>query len=204
MNTAPLPPGVTPLEPYTARHGESPPRGVAFEKYVINPDAPTFVGLSPVSEFMRRTGQTQVNFTPDAVVAAAIDYTRWVEDNPLYETKTQYSKDAGKWVSTRVPKMRAMTYGGFQLFCGIGSNRLADWRKIDEYSTAMDFVDLVIKTQKFEGAAAGLLNAVIVARDLGLADKQEVSGPGGGAIRNITTDMSAEEAAEAWAEIRDG
>ena len=32
----------------------------------------------------------------------------------------------------------------------------------------------VIRTQKFEGASAGLLNANIIARDLGLSDKTEL------------------------------
>ncbi|MDC9826565.1 terminase small subunit, partial [Devosia sp. ZB163] len=40
-------------------------------------------------------------------------------------------------------------------------------------------VDEIIRAQKFEGAAAGLLNPNIIARDLGLADKQELTGKGG-------------------------
>lgn len=34
----------------------------------------------------------------------------------------------------------------------------------------------IIRTQKFEGASADLLNPNIIARDLGLAEKQEHSG----------------------------
>jgi hypothetical protein len=34
-------------------------------------------------------------------------------------------------------------------------------------------VEEIIRTQKFEGASADLLNPNIIARDLGLADKQD-------------------------------
>ena len=40
----------------------------------------------------------------------------------------------------------------------------------------------IIRTQKFAGAAADLLNANIIARDLGLADKNEVTGKDGGPV----------------------
>ena len=59
-------------------------------------------------------------------------------------------------------------------------------------------------TQKFTAAAAGFLNAAIIARDLGLAEKHEVAGPGGGPLQTVTTEMTPAEAAEAYARTRDG
>ena len=47
-------------------------------------------------------------------------------------------------------------------------------------------MDEIIRTQKFEGASADLLNPNIIARDLGLADKSELTGAGGGAIETVT------------------
>ena len=44
----------------------------------------------------------------------------------------------------------------------------------------LNFIDSVIREQKFSGAAAELLNSALIARDLGLADRQEISGPEGG------------------------
>lgn len=41
----------------------------------------------------------------------------------------------------------------------------------------------IIYEQKFTGAAAGLLNPMIIARDLSLRDKSEVSGPNGGPLQ---------------------
>lgn len=38
------------------------------------------------------------------------------------------------------------------------------------------YVEEIIRTQKFEGAAVGAFNANIIARDLGLSDKKEIDG----------------------------
>ncbi len=51
----------------------------------------------------------------------------------------------------------------------------------------------MIFVQKFEGAAADLLNANIISRELGLADRQEHTGKDGGAIE--TRDVSNVEIA---------
>ena len=60
-----------------------------------------------------------------------------------------------------------------------------------------------IREQKFVGAAADFLNASIISRDLGLADKREISGPNGGPIEEVTTEMTPEQAAEVYARMRD-
>ena len=39
--------------------------------------------------------------------------------------------------------------------------------------TVIERIEQTVYSQKFEGAAAGLLNANIIARDLGLADRRE-------------------------------
>ena len=55
-------------------------------------------------------------------------------------------------------------------------------------------MEQIIRTQKFEGAAAELLNPNIIARDLGLADRSEHSGPGGGPIRTLDLSKLSDEA----------
>lgn len=54
----------------------------------------------------------------------------------------------------------------------------------------------VIYKQKFEGASADLLNANIISRDLGLANKTELTGKDGGAIavKDASEDALIEEA----------
>jgi hypothetical protein len=78
-----------------------------------------------------------------------------------------------------------MTLTGLRIFLDITHPTWLDYAKKDGFSTVTDAIKDIIYTQKFEGAAADLLNPNIIARDLGLQDKQaqEISGPGGGPIK---------------------
>ena len=69
--------------------------------------------------------------------------------------------------------MRAMTLKALWEYLGIDRTTWAEWRKRPDLSTVTSRVDNIIHVQKFEGAAAGLLCANIIARDLGLTDKSE-------------------------------
>lgn len=102
---------------------------------------------------------------------ACCEYFQWTEDNPLWEDKVGFYEGAATHTDTA--KMRAMTISGLCLYLGIGPDTWRDWRgKRDDLTAVIRWADEVIKTQKFQGAAAGLLNANIIARDLGLSDKQ--------------------------------
>lgn len=105
---------------------------------------------------------------------ACVEYFGWVDENPLHEAFP--SSFQGAVTLTPVPKMRAMTIGGLCLFLEIGATTWREWRQHEVLRDACERVEAVIRTQKFEGASAGLLNASIVARDLGLADKHDLSG----------------------------
>jgi hypothetical protein len=48
-----------------------------------------------------------------------------------------------------------------------------DYRKRNDFIHITREIEEIIKDQKFAGAAADLLNANIIARDLGLSDKKE-------------------------------
>lgn len=69
--------------------------------------------------------------------------------------------------------MRAMTIDGLCLFLDIDVKTWANWRSQEDFIPVVARAESVIKSQKFAGAAADLLNANIIARDLGLADKQD-------------------------------
>ena len=87
-----------------------------------------------------------------------------------------------------------MTLDGLQIFLDIDHTTWGDWRRNrDDLSPVTMRVEQIIRTQKFEGAAANMLNANIIARDLGLADRKEHSGKDGGPIE--TADMSKQDLA---------
>jgi len=103
---------------------------------------------------------------------ACCEYFQWVEDNPLWESKL-FSYQGGITEGT-MPKMRAMTLSGLCLFLDINRGTWNEWRNVDDFSEVVSRAEEVIYSQKFSGAAADLLNANIIARDLGLTDKTAV------------------------------
>lgn len=122
---------------------------------------------------------------------ACQQYFEWVADNPLEEAKAFAFQ--GDVTVKSLPKMRAMTIGAMCLFLDVEEQTWREWRKSrPDLSSVMARAEQIIRQQKFEGASADLLNANIIARDLGLADKQEHSGPDGGPIQS---EMSLSEAA---------
>jgi hypothetical protein len=73
-----------------------------------------------------------------------------------------------------VAKMRAATIFGLCVHLGIGQQTWADYRKRPDFSGVCDYAENMIRDQKFAGAAADLLNPVIIARDLGLREGLEI------------------------------
>lgn len=114
---------------------------------------------------------------------ACCAYFEWAHETPLYEAKILAS---GQEVPSA--KMRAFTQKALCLHLRISEETWRAWRNTrEDLSEVIQTVDDVIFTQKFEGAAAGLLNANIISRELGLADRQELTGKDGGAIHTINT-----------------
>lgn len=128
-------------------------------------------------------GRSPIFRTPEDLWAACLEYFEWVEDNPLYEVKPFAYQ--GVVVQEPVAKMRAMTMMGLCNFLDIGTSSWADYRNREGYSEVVLRAEQVMRQQKFEGASADLLNPNIIARDLGLADKQEHGGENGGPIRHV-------------------
>jgi hypothetical protein len=116
-------------------------------------------------------GRDKLFEKPEELWEAACEYFQWCEDNPLMEVDFR-GKDADR---VELPKMRAFTWDGLELYIDIYS--LRDYKKnpdYKEFSQVITRIEKVIYNQKFTGAAAGFLNPNIIARDLGLADKREV------------------------------
>jgi len=107
----------------------------------------------------------------DDLWSAACEYFEWVESNPLWEDKvTSYQ---GVNVHEPVAKMRAMTIMGLCIFLDISQQAWSEYKKREGFGEVTSRIDDVIRDQKFAGAAADLLNANIIARDLGLVDKAQ-------------------------------
>lgn len=129
-------------------------------------------------------GRKPIFETPDDLWNAACEYFQWVEENPLYEDRLVTFQGAA--THEPVAKMRAMTIAGLCLFLDISRQGWFEYCAKPDFSDVTKTIDDVIRSQKFAGAAADLLNANIIARDLGLADRSELSGPNGGPIETET------------------
>lgn len=125
-------------------------------------------------------GRKPIFATPDDLEAACAEYFEWAEANPLFEA--QAFAYQGVVTMQPVAKMRAMTVAGLCIFLDISQQAFGEYRDREGFGEVTARVDDIIRTQKFAGAAAGLLNANIIARDLGLADKSELTGKDGGPI----------------------
>lgn len=145
---------------------------------------------------MRSSHGTKPKFdNPEILMRMCVEYFEWVQANPLKEHKQYHYQ--GELTNGVVAKMRAMTVKGLCIFLDISTETWRNYcKKVEEakldaevdIALAEGFIGVttrvreIIDTQKFEGAAADLLNPNIIARDLGLKDARELSGPGGGPV----------------------
>ena len=115
---------------------------------------------------------------PDPLRDACLQYFEWNEANPLY--KDQLVTFQGQARHEPLAQMRAMTIAALCMYIGVDVTTWREWAKSrPDLSPVITWAESVIYRQKFEGASADLLNANIIARDLGLADKKEVTSPDG-------------------------
>lgn len=124
-------------------------------------------------------GRNPIFDDPAVLWAACEEYFKWVEDNPLKEEKAFCYQ--GEITTHEVAKMRAMTIAGLCFFLHISDSCWKLYKERKDFMEVTREAEQVIYDQKFSGASADLLNANIIARDLGLKDKvsNEHSGPDG-------------------------
>jgi len=133
-------------------------------------------------------------YSPDILWDEAEKYFEWVTSNPLMEEK-QFAFQ-GKVTTHNAPKMSAMTITGFCLFADITLQTLENYKANKDFIDIVTRIENIIKTQKFEGAAAELLNSNIIARDLGLTDnsKLNIGGQKGNPLTHLISEpLTAKE-----------
>ena len=112
--------------------------------------------------------------TPDLLWDAACEYFDWCDKNPWH--KVDYKGSAVEKVD--IPISRPYTIKGLCLYLNCSENYFRNFEpnnidSKDFMATIMRIRD-TIYTQKFEGASVGVFNPLIISRDLGLKDIQEV------------------------------
>jgi len=118
-------------------------------------------------------GRDKLFSSPEVLWEAAQEYFTNCEKNPLLEVDW-VGKDA---IEVNKPKMRAFTWAGLEIYLDISDDALRNYKTKPEYKDffgVITRIEKIMYEQKFTGAAAGLLNPNIIARDLGLVDKKEL------------------------------
>jgi len=119
-------------------------------------------------------GRDKLFATPQLLWEAACEYFEWCEGHPLYEVRGFAFQ--GVVTKEDFPKMRAMTLSQLCFYLHCDDSYFRTFKstikeKDKDFLAVIHEIETIIYNQKFQGASADLLNANIIARDLGLSDK---------------------------------
>jgi hypothetical protein len=131
-------------------------------------------------------GRDKIFKTPEILWEAAEEYFQWCVDNPLLR-QDYVGKDADEvWRKFARP----FTIAGLTIFLDVNPGYWHDFRKQNAedkgFTDIFKKIDAIIYNQKYEGAAIGLYNPMMISRDLGLIDKSETDVKSGGEKLSIT------------------
>jgi len=147
-------------------------------------------------------GRKPIFDDPVKLWEACCEYFQWVEDNPLLEEKI--FPYMGENTRVDIHKMRAMTLTALRVFIDMTAETWSQYKRRKDFTEVVSRVEEIIYAQKFEGASSGMLNANIIARDLGLADKKEVGSDPEKPVVVIASEMPADQATALYKTLIDG
>lgn len=116
-------------------------------------------------------GRPRTFSDPATLWGKAKEYFQECDENPLLRSE-RTTTDKGVFDKVYTHKI-PYTWEGLYVFLGICN--------LDRYKEKEDFVGIlthignIIRNQKYTGAVAGLFNANIIARDLGLKEQSDVT-----------------------------
>jgi len=154
-------------------------------------------------------GRDKIFTDPEVMREAAYEYFSHVVNNPLESLIPVKAGDHfGETVS--VPMGRPFTKERLCIFWGCNTKYLANFKRgltkdDKDFINVINEIEDIIYSQKFEGAAVGIFNHNIIARDLGLSDKQNVDHTtGGDKLNQINVTVDNSETAKTLKKLRDG
>lgn len=129
-------------------------------------------------ELRSKHGRDKLFKTPELMWEAACEYFAYIQDNPLEQEEIVKYKDYYEKVP--VSKMRPFTLTGLCLYLDCSGSYFRTFKselkeKDKDFLTVITRIEDIIYNQKFEGASSGFFNANIIARDLGLMDKTDIT-----------------------------
>ena len=113
--------------------------------------------------------------TADELKEGALDYLQYLHENPFMEIKAGFS--GGEANYAEVPKMRAPTLQGLWVHLCLtkGAWYLMKNERGEDFREVCEWIEKTFYDWKFQGAASGFLNHAIIARDLGLRERTDIT-----------------------------
>ena len=135
----------------------------------------------PLKPFINPLAGRPLHFTPKQLAEKFEEYVKWSEENVIEIGERQKGIASGGYVdkTTTNYKQRLISVHGFLVFIGKSKRwwtELSDGKQGDKFSTLKDSITSYCEDYQKEMAAAGIFNANIISRLLGLADKKELTG----------------------------
>lgn len=122
--------------------------------------------------FREKHGRDKDYANGEELLPVIIEYFQWCVDNPWYKNEVIKSGDrVGDII--QVPTARPFTLSGLCIHLVISETTWKTYRKNKDFLSVTNWAQTVIDTQQFEGAAVGVFQHQIIARKLGLIDKNE-------------------------------
>ena len=123
-------------------------------------------------KFRSTHGREKLFKSPDLMWEAACDYFEWCETNPIEAGKAKLN--------------RPFTIHGMCIYLDCNTSYFKNFKKQikeddplkEEFSSVIAKIEQIIYNQKFEGAAVGIFKENLIARDLGLIDKKDITTDG--------------------------
>ena len=125
-------------------------------------------------------GREAIFTDPLKMLDACMEYFDVTSKRKWYKKEAVKSGDSAGLIID-VPIETPFSLTGLCMFLGVNTKYFFDFKKSKTYEENKDFsevvthVEEIIDTQQFEGAIVGTFNPNIIARKLGLVDKQELN-----------------------------
>lgn len=116
-------------------------------------------------------GNDMLFSTPEILWEECIKFFESVDDRKWHRIEF-HGKDAEECI---VPLETPYTWTGLYLFLDISHTTWQDYEKREDFIAITARVRNIIYTQKFEGASVGAFNATLIAKDLQLIDRTDLT-----------------------------
>ena len=135
----------------------------------------------PLKPFINPLGGRPLHYTPKQLAEKFEEYIKWCEENVMEfeEEESGYNHQGSVGKRKRTYQHRLISVHGFLVFIGKTSRwwgELSNGKQGERFSVVKENITAYCEDYQKEMAAAGVFNANIISRLLGLADKKELTG----------------------------